>query len=120
MLLLELHGFYFWITSAELRGEVPPDSVPVRARQIAMQIADKLREADDVEHLEEILTVLMAEDAFETANKRSEALDAVIDKLGNKVNPHYAEVVRRISDENVRGVLSRPAGHRNNAPALMF
>jgi len=84
-----------------------------------MQIADKLREADDVQHLEEILTVLMSEDAYKTANDRARALNAVIDRLGETVNPRYAKIVQSISDNNVRGFIDRPSGHRNNAPALM-
>lgn len=120
MLLLELHGFYFWITSAELRGEPPPAEVPPKVCKIAMQIAEKLREADDVEHLEEILIVLMREDAYKTAADRANALNAVIDRMGNALTPRYAEIVRRISDDNVQGLLGRPPGHRNNAPALMF
>jgi hypothetical protein len=61
----------------------------------------------------------MNEDAYQTADDRAHGLDAVIDKLGKIVNPRYARIVRDISDKNVRGVLDRPSGHRNNAPALM-
>ena len=119
MLLLDLHGHYFWIASNELRGEPSPPEMAAKARSIAMQIADKLREADDIQHLQEILTVLMSEDAYKTANDRARALSAVIDSLGETVNPRYAKIVRNISEDNVRGFMDRPSGHRNNAPALM-
>jgi hypothetical protein len=119
MLLLDLNGHYFWIASNELHGEAPPPEMAAKARSLAMQIADKLREADDVQHLQEILTVLMSEDAYKTANDRARALNAVIDSLGETVNPRYAKIVRNISEDNVRGFVDRPAGHRNNAPALM-
>lgn len=119
MLLLDLNSHYFWIASTELHGEPPPPEMAAKARRIAMQIADKLREADDVQHLEEILTVLMSEDAYKTANDRARALNAVIDRLGETVNPRYAKIVQSISDNNVRGFIDRPSGHRNNAPALM-
>lgn len=115
MLLLDLHGHYFWIASNEMRGEPPPPEIASKA----LQIADKLREADDVPHLQEILTVLMSEDAHKTATDRARALDAVIDSLGETVNPRYAKIVRQISDENVRGFLDRSSEHRNNAPGLM-
>ena len=119
MLLLDLNSHYFWIASNEMHGEPPPPEMAARARSIAMQIADKLREADDVQHLEEILTVLMSEDTYKTANDRARALNEVIDRLGKTVNPRYAKIVQAISDNNVRGFMDRPSGHRNNAPALM-
>jgi len=119
MLLLDLNSHYFSVASNELRGEPPQPEKAAKVCELAMQIADKLREADDVRHLEEILTVLMSEDAYKTANDRARALNAVIDRMGDTVNPHYAKIVRTISDNNVRGFVDRPSGHRNNAPALM-
>jgi hypothetical protein len=119
MLLLNLHGHYFWIASNEIRGEPPPPEMTSKSCGLALQIADKLREADDIPHLQEILTVLMSEDAYKTANDRARALNAVIDSLGETVNPRYAKIVQGISDDNVRGFMDRPSGHRNNAPALM-
>jgi uncharacterized membrane protein YccC len=119
MLLLDLHGHYFWIASNEIRGEPPPAEMASKVCRLAMQIADKLREADDIPHLRDILTVLMSEDAYKTANDRATALNAVIDKLGETVNPRYVKIVQKISDDNVRGFVDRPSGHRNNAPALM-
>lgn len=119
MLLLELNSEYFWIASDELHGQHPRPELAAKACKLAMQITDELREADDVQHLEEILTVLMAEDAYKTANDRAKALNTVIDKLGDAVNPRYAKIVRRISDNNVHGFINRPSGHSNNAPVLM-
>jgi hypothetical protein len=119
MLLLELNGYYFWVVSNEIRGEPPPPGIAARVSELAMRIADKLREADDIQHLEEVLTVLMSEDAYKTANQRAKALSSVIDRIGDTVNPRYAKQVREISDKNVAGFIDRPSGHRNNAPALM-
>jgi uncharacterized membrane protein YccC len=119
MLLLDLNSQYFWIVSNELRGEQPLPEIAAKAQSLAMQIADKLREADDVQHLEDILTVLMSEDTYKTASDRAKALNAVIDRMGKTVNPRYAKIIKHISDNNVRGFMDRPSGHRNNAPALM-
>jgi hypothetical protein len=119
MLLLELNGRYFWVASREIHGELPPPEIAAKVRDLALQIADKLREADEIQHLEEILTVLMSEDAHKTAHDRANALNAVIDKLGDTVNPCYRRVIRTISDNNVLGSLTRPSGHHNNAPGLM-
>lgn len=84
-----------------------------------MRIRDKLREADDIKHLEEILTVLMSEDAYNTASDRFRALDAVIDRIGDSVNPHYTKLAKRISDDNVSGSVDRPFNRPNNAPMLV-
>ena len=97
MLLLELNGHYFWIASNELHGEAAPPEIAAKVRALAWRIADKLREADDVQHLEQILTVLMNEDAYKTANDRANALDAVINAIGDTVNPRYAKLIRSIS-----------------------
>ncbi len=104
MLLLELNGRYFWVASKELHDEPAPAEIVAKVHDLAWRIADKLREADDVEHLEEILTVLMSEDAYKTANERAKALSAVIDKVGDTVNPRYAKLIRTISDNNVLGL----------------
>lgn len=119
MLLLDLNSRYFWVASNEMHGEPPPPEIVAEVRKLAFRIADKLREADDVEHLKEMLTVLMSEDAYKTANERAKALDAVIEQVSKTVNPRYAKVIQEISEKNVRGVVARPSNHRNNAPGLM-
>jgi len=119
MLLLDLDSRYFWIASNELRGEPPRSEIVAEVRGLAWRIADKLREADTVPHLEELLTVLMSEDAYRTANDRANALNAVTGRIGDTVNPRYAKLIRSISENNVRGIAARPSGHRNNAPGLM-
>jgi hypothetical protein len=117
--LLDLDGRYFWIVASESRGEPPPPQIAAKARVLAWRIADKLREADDMQYMEETLTVLMSEDAYKSAQDRARALAVVIEKIGSTVNPRYAKTIRKISDDNVRGVIARPPGHRNNAPGLM-
>ena len=120
MLLLDLNGHYFWIASKELHGEPPPPEIAAKVHGLAWRIADRLREADDIQHLDEILTVLMSEDAYRTAYDRARALEAVIDRIANTVNPRYAKLIRRVSENNLRGSSARPFGHRNNAPGLMW
>ena len=119
MLLLDLNNRYFWVASKQLHGEPPPAEIATKVRSLAFQIADKLREADDVPYLEEILTVLMSEDAYKTANDRAKALDAVIGNIGKIVHPRYTKLIHDISEKNVRGFVARPPDHQNNAPAPM-
>ena len=119
MLLLELHGWYFWVVSKELHGDPPSPELAAKVSKVAMEIADALRQCDDIQHLDTILAVLMSEGAYQTATERSKALDSVIDKVGNEVNPRYAGIVKRISDENIKGFVDRPANYCSNAPAVM-
>jgi hypothetical protein len=120
MLLLDLDSHYFWVASNELNGEPPPPEMVAKVRGLTWRIADKLREADDFQHLEEVLTVLMSEDAHKTANDRANALKAVLHRIGDTINPRYAKLIRRISEDNVRVFGTRPPGRHNNAPGLMF
>jgi hypothetical protein len=78
-----------------MRGEPPPPEMASKVCRLAMQIADKLREADDIPHLQEILTVLMSEDAYKTAVDRARALNAVIDSLGETVTHVMRRSFRR-------------------------
>lgn len=119
MLLLDLNSRYFWITSNEIHGEPPPPEIAIEVHRLAFRIADKLREADDIQHLKEILRVLMDEDAYATAVDRAAALDAVIKDIGDTVNPRYAKAIRDISASNIRGFVARPSNHRNNAPGTL-
>lgn len=119
MLLLDLNGRYFWIASREMHGESWPPEIVAKVHDLAWRILDKLREVSDVPYLEEIVTVLTSEDSYRTANDRAKALNAVIDKVGEAVNPQYTKVVKGISDRNVLGFVGRPPQHQNNAPALL-
>lgn len=103
----------------DLRDETWPHEVEVKVKNLAWQIADDLREADDVPHLDEIITILMKEDAYATANDRAIALDDLISRLGDKVNPRYMRAIREASSANLHGFLNRPPGHRNNSPGNM-
>jgi hypothetical protein len=119
MLLSDLDSRYFWVVSNELNGQPNPPEIATEVRSLAFQIADKLREADDIPHLEDILTVLMDEDAYATASDRANALSTVIDSIAKTVSPSYTRVIQGISAKNLRGFLKRPPDHRNNAPGLM-
>lgn len=119
MQLLELHGLYFWVASNELHGKQVERELASRIQRLAFRIADTMREADELKHLEQVLNVLMNEDAYRSANERARALDDLIGKIGNDVNPRYAAAIRRISEKNVLGTQSRPFDHQNNAPGLI-
>ncbi len=119
MQLLELNSHYFWVASNELHGEPPPPEIEKKVHDLAWRIADALRECDDVPHLEEIVTILMEEDAYPSANERAKALDQLLDKLGDAANPKYMHAIRAASSSNLMGFLKRPPGQSKNSPANM-
>jgi hypothetical protein len=114
MQLLNINSVYFWVTSAEVRGESCDPEIWRRLRSESWQIADKLREADEVEYLDETLNILLA-DTFDSACDRAKALDELIGKLGRLVNPKYGKAIQKVSQTGQRKLLEEP-GRKSNAP----
>ena len=100
-LLVDLKNWYFWVVTAELHGEEPRTDVLENCRKLAFQINDKLRALDDVEQLEESLTIIFSE-AIPTARERDERLTKLLGAYGKIVSPRYSAIVERISEENLR------------------
>jgi hypothetical protein len=98
--LIDLSHWYFGVTTAELHGEEPKAEVLATCRKIALQLSDKLRAFDRVEHLDETLTILFSE-SVPTANERANRLNALIQQYGALVNPKYAAIMNRIGKENL-------------------
>jgi hypothetical protein len=118
MKLMDLHSRYFWLASAEMRREEPPTGTRPKLQELAFEISDELRSADQVEKLEEILDVLFCEPAYDTAMKRYHAIQALLDQLGKQVNPRFAKKIREISEKNVSAVDQTPLTNprRSNSP----
>jgi hypothetical protein len=114
MRLLRIDSWYFHVTVAEVHRESCDPEVWRILRSESWQIADKLRESDEVEYLDEILNVLLA-DNFATACDRAKALDELISKLGKLVNPKYSKAIRNVSHANQRK-LFEDASRTSNAP----
>jgi hypothetical protein len=112
MKLLDLYGSYFWFTAAELHKETVPREIRKRCHDLAWQIADMLRSADELESIEEILDVLLGS-SFDTAAKRYEEMGRILDQLGRRVNPRYSSKIRKISEQNIHIMTS---GRPSNAP----
>lgn len=113
-LLLELKQQYFWVASAEFSGQEPPEEMLATCRRTAWQIADMLRSFDDLEHLEEILSILFSS-SIPTANERAKRLDKLLESYGQLVNPDYAKAIKKISEENLLGQMQR-GSLETNAP----
>ena len=101
MKLMELHGLYFWVSSAEVRGQPTLPEIGPKIRDLAWQIADRLRAADQIKDLDCILEVLFSTH-YSTARERYHAIDNLLQDLGTTVNPRYAAAIRKISEENVQ------------------
>jgi len=112
MHLMGLNSIYFWVASAEIRGEAPPPEQKERALKVAWLIADKLRETENIEYLEDTLEILFGS-KYKSANDRANALNKIIDRYALLVNPRYAKIIKRISQENI---MALAAGQKSNAP----
>ena len=99
--LMELHGLYFGVQAAELNGDSVPKDTRMKVRELAWQISDRLRSADDVDDLDRILEVLLSS-GYGSAQDRYQAIEQLLRDLGDKVNPRYAAAVRQLSEGNVR------------------
>jgi hypothetical protein len=98
--LMDLNGRYFWVASAQMRGEKPSRESLQECHTLAWQLTDQLRRYDSVEHLDEILLILFDE-SISTANERAKRLDAVINSYGALVNPAYVKAISRVSSSNL-------------------
>jgi hypothetical protein len=116
MKLLELRGTYIWVTFAELHREHPNEDTRRRCHSLAWQIADMLRESDDVEYLEDILEILLAS-GFPTAKARYDAMGQLLGILGKRVNPKYMKKVSKINSDSV---FDPNMERKSNAPGAMW
>lgn len=106
MNLLDISASYFWVTSAESRGEKTNSDILHLLKQLTLKTSDKLRQMDDIEHLEEILDVLFNQ-KYETAHERSRKLDELIDKMDEIVSPRFMKKMREITYDNQKAMVTR-------------
>jgi hypothetical protein len=112
MKLIELNGSYFWFRVAEEHRQSVRPEVRQRCYALAWQISDMLRSADEMEFLEEILDVTLGS-SFSTARARHEAMGALLNRMGQRVNPRYGKRMHEISEASLAALGS---GKESNAP----
>ena len=61
----------------------------------------------------------MHEGAFDTAQRRHDAMQSLLEKLGALVNPRYARVMKDISRGNLVAASAKTICDKN-APALLW
>lgn len=112
--LMELSGLLQLIAASEFRKETPDRSLQLKAREVSWQLADKLRAADDLSNLDDILDVLFSH-GYPSLRDRLQSLDNVLSELGKMVNPRYKKIIRRIEDASWHRLEEDPS-KRLNAP----
>lgn len=100
MKLMELNGYYFWYTSAEIRKEKVPSDIKRKTRDLSWQISDLLRVTDDFKLLPRILTVLFDDNSI-PARERYDEIKKIINELGDLINPQYSKIMKEISQRNI-------------------
>jgi hypothetical protein len=117
MKLMELHSFYFFASSAEVRRtELSPD-LRQRIRSLAGELADMLRSADELREVPQLVRILMSMD-YPSAQARYREMGEVLRALGESVNPRYVAAAGEIGDGNVRDMAAGGAG-RTHTPVFM-
>ena len=99
MLLMEVNGQHFWITSREVRSEEPRQETLKRFEDLRWQIADEARKVDYVPEIRDVLHALFSL-SFESEAKRNARLSELLDRMGKKLNPKYAQIMKEITNEN--------------------
>jgi hypothetical protein len=117
MRLLEIAEYYFWIASAELRGEEAPEEYVVKTRGQCWKLADKLREYDCILEIESIMKFLFST-SIVSSNDRARLLDKILERYGKKVNPSYHKHIRRLSEENIKLFAARE--EKSKAPTAFI
>jgi len=99
MKMLELYGYYFWISSAEMQKKKPDEKIKYKCRELAWKIADLLRHIDDFKLLEEILIITHSH-KYDNASERYRSMGDLINQLGKMINPKYLQVIKNINSYN--------------------
>lgn len=95
--LMDVHGLYFWVVSAEANGQKVKPEIGNRIWERSWKLADLLRESDDVPEVGDLLD-LVHSGSYSSAAERYQAMGKMLSELGKKVNPNYLKRLGRVSD----------------------
>jgi len=99
MMLMELKGWHFWITSAEIRGKESDQRILGEFQDKRWRVADEMRKIDHLPEAREILRVMFSL-TYKSERERADELDRLLDVLGKKLNRQYDQVMAEITREN--------------------
>jgi len=114
---MELHSFYFFASSAEVRHQELSADVRQRIRSLAGELADMLRSTDELQEVPQLLRLLMSMD-YPSAEARYRDMGQVLESLAKSVNPRYASAVRALGAGNVQA-MSAGGAARAHTPIFM-
>jgi hypothetical protein len=99
MMLMDLKGRHFWITSAEVQGKESGQQIREKFQDIRWRIADEIRKIDYLPEAEDILRVMFAL-TYRSEGGRADEFDRLLKALGKKINSRYDRVMAEITREN--------------------
>lgn len=105
--LIGLIGRQWWLTVAEVHGEEPDGKIRNDYNSWAWKVADRLRTVDDLPEAPAVLDAMFSL-RFASEQEREKALRTVADRLGQRVNPRYAEAMHKIGAANDSLMASNP------------
>lgn len=108
MSLLEFGGLLVSVCSDEMYSQLSPEETRLRMDNLRWHISDELRKAE-LPELGDILQALHGD--YPSEEERAEALKVVTDEMGSRVNPRYAEEIRKVSRENQVAMFMDPSGY---------
>jgi hypothetical protein len=124
--LLELNGFYFWISTADLHREERKADIIKRVESIARSIADDLRKVRDAAAVREVFDVIASSDPVEYPDSatRLSRLNQLLQELGHRFNPEYMEAAGRVGTSRMKSLAEGITGTgkrltRENAPLFL-
>ena len=118
MKLMEIYSLYWSICVAESQNEECDPQRKIKLWDLSWQVADSIRECDNIEYVEDIINVLFNHN-FKLAKDRYNEMKKILKKLGDKVNPKYNKIMIRISDENYKYLEQNFTGS-SNAPGVLI
>jgi hypothetical protein len=98
--LTELYYHYFWLTSAEFDQQSHTIEIKSRCRDLASQIIDLVSKGHRLEFRQEIMDVTMAA-RYATTREHHVAMERLLDRMGERVNPRDLRRVRAIRNPAV-------------------
>ena len=107
MMLMDLNGRHFWVTSAEVQGKESDPRILERVQDIRWRIADEIRKIDHLPEARDILRAMFTL-TYQSERGRAEEFDRLLSVLGKRVNPRYDEVMAEITHENQALMFSNP------------
>ncbi len=104
MKLMNLNLYYGFLAGYEIRGEECPHDMVDKVRLDRFDVSDLARKIDTLD-LNETLEILFLEKY--TYRDRYHVTTTIIDNFGYKLAPNFKKMMRAITDENEKYLLSK-------------